>query len=183
MEKFGIPKVEREALYCFIGPPLLDMFQSEFGVSKEEAQTMLKLYREYFSTKGLFENQVYPKVKETLKALKERGATLCLATSKPEIYAKEILKHFDLAQYFTFIGGSTLEETRTKKEDVIDYVLAEAGIPKEATLMVGDRIYDIQGAHSRGLHAAGVLFGYGDREELKDAEYIFEEFDQLLNLA
>lgn len=182
MEKFGLEKVDREQLYCFIGPPLLDMFQSQFGVNKDESQTMLTLYREYFSTKGLFENKVYPGVKETLKRLKEKGATLCLATSKPEPFAKEILKHFDLAQYFAFIGGSTMEETRTKKEDVIAYVMKEAKIPKEGTLMVGDRVYDIEGAHANGLCAAGVLFGYGDREELKDAEHIIEKFDELIDL-
>ena len=88
MEKFGLPKVAREELYCFIGPPLLEMFQSQFGVNKEEAQTMLTLYREYFSTKGLFENSLYSGIKETLAALKAQGAILCLATSKPEVFAK-----------------------------------------------------------------------------------------------
>lgn len=182
MEKFGLPKVAREELYCFIGPPLLEMFQSQFGVNKEEAQTMLNLYREYFSTKGLYENSLYSGIKETLAALKAQGATLCLATSKPEIFAKEIMKHFDLDQYFDFIGGSTLEETRTKKEDVIAYVLKEANLPKESTLMVGDRIYDIEGANVHSIPCAAVLYGYGDREELKDADYILEKFEELLGI-
>lgn len=182
MEKFGIPKVEREKLYCFIGPPLLDMFQSEFGVTKEEAQTLLTLYREYFSTKGLYENTLYDGIKETLAALKKQGATLCLATSKPEGFAKEILRHFELYDYFDFIGGSTMEETRTKKEDVIAYVLEEAKLPKEDTLMVGDRVYDIEGAKIHSLPCAAVLYGYGDREELKDADYILEKFEELLNI-
>lgn len=182
MEKFGLEKVAREQLYCFIGPPLLDMFCSQFGVSREDSQTMLTLYREYFSTKGLFENKVYDGVAETLAALKKRGAMLYLASSKPEVFVKQILAHFDLARYFAFIGGSTMEETRTKKEDVIAYVMEEAGIPKEGTLMVGDRVYDIEGAHANGLAAAGVLFGYGNREELKDAEHILETFEELLNL-
>lgn len=182
MEKFGLEKVAREKLYCFIGPPLLDMFCSQFGVSREESQTMLTLYREYFSTKGLFENKVYDGVAETLAALKERGARLYLASSKPEIFVKQILAHFKLDQYFTFIGGSTMEETRTKKEDVIAYVMEEGKVPKEGALMVGDRLYDIEGAHANGIAAAGVLFGYGNRKELKDAEHILETFEELLNL-
>ena len=182
MEKFGLEKVAREQLYCFIGPPLLDMFCSQFGVSREESQTMLTLYREYFSQKGLFENKVYDGVAETLAALKERGAKLYLASSKPEIFVKQILAHFKLDQYFSFIGGSTMEETRTKKEDVIAYVMEEGKVPKEGTLMVGDRLYDIEGAHANGIAAAGVLFGYGNCEELKDAEHILEKFEDLLNL-
>ena len=182
LEKFGLPIPEDRVLDNFIGPPLLDSFAKYCGASPDEAQTLLKLYREYFSVKGLFENEVYDGVRETLAALKKGGATLCLATSKPELYAKQIVEHFGIAQYLDFVGGSTMDETRTKKSDVINYVLENTGIRAGEAVMVGDRKYDVEGGRACGLDTVGVTFGYGSPEELADANYIIDSFPELLNI-
>ncbi len=179
MKKFKLPLIPREELYVFIGPPLLSSFQKHFGVTADESKIMLTYYREYFSDKGLFENTVYPHIEDSLKNLKERGHQLYLATSKPEPYAKKILAHFNLDLYFSFIGGSTLEETRTEKDEVIRYVMEKNNLDPHETLMVGDRSYDIIGAHQCGLKAMGVLYGYGDQKELQNADFIIATPSQL----
>ncbi len=185
LDKFGIHIENREELYKFIGPPLIDMMMQEYGFSREKATRGLAYYREYFSVKGLFENEVYNGIPDMLKALKEKGYKLVLATSKPEEYARKILEHFDLAKYFYFIGGSDMAETRSTKEAVIEYDLAALGNPDvQRCIMVGDRKYDVTGAREFGIDCIGVLFGYGSYEELKEtkATYIVETVKELEEL-
>ena len=183
LKKFGLPELEERTLDQFIGPPLLDSFQLYCGVSREDSHTLLRLYREYFSEHGLYENTVYDGVEETLAELCRRGKRLHLATSKPEPYAKKILEHFDLLRYFTFVGGSTMDETRTDKAEVVAYVLASAELDPRKCVMIGDRRYDVEGGKANGLSTVGVLFGYGDREELKDADRLVESPLQWLTVS
>lgn len=170
LKKFNITPPKNEELYCFIGPPLLDSFQKYYGLSKEESVKAVEYYREYYVPTGMFENAVYEGIDEMLTELRKQGKKIYLATSKPEVFAVKILEHYGLAHHFTFMGGSTLDETRTNKAEVITYVLETAGITdKEKVIMVGDRHHDIGGAVQNGLESIGVLFGYGDIEELTDA--------------
>ena len=165
---FGL-SASREELLSFIGSPLIDSFMDRFGLSEEDARRAVAVYREYFIPKGMFENQVYPGVPALLDHLCASGKKLYLATSKPEPFAKEILSHFRLDGYFTFIGGSTLDETRTRKDQVLRYVLEENRIPPEDALLIGDRLHDAEGARAVGIPCIGVLWGYGDRQELSAA--------------
>ena len=170
LKKFNIAPPKNEELYTFIGPPLMDSFQKYYGMSKDESITAVKYYREYYVPTGMFENEVYEGIDELLSDLKESGRKIYLATSKPEVYAKKILEHYNLAHYFTFIGGSTLDETRVNKDEVITYVLDTINeSDKDKFIMVGDRQHDINGAKKNGLQSIGVLFGYGDIEELTTA--------------
>lgn len=180
LKQYGLPPLQEGILDRFVGPPLLDSFEQYCHVTREESHRLLELYREYFSEKGIFENYLYEGVEETLGELCRRGARLYLATSKPEPFAKRILTHFGLDPYFTFVGGSTMEETRTAKDEVIAYVLSEAAVPREGCVMVGDRIYDVKGGRSCGLSTAGVLYGYGDREELLEADHLISAVHELL---
>lgn len=182
LAKFNMHIESREELYKFIGPPLVDMMMQEYDFSKEKAQQGLAYYREYFSVKGLFENEVYVGIPELLGDLQASGYKLVLATSKPEKFAKQILEHFDLAKYFHFIGGSDMAESRATKEAVIEYDLAALGNPDpQRCIMVGDRKYDVIGAREYGIDCVGVLFGYGSREELEEtnAAYIVETVAEL----
>ena len=182
LERAGLTPLDEETLNLFIGPPLIDSFQQYCGATADEARELVRLYREYFSVTGLFENEVYDGIREMLEALKERGAKIFLATSKPEPFAVKILEHFDLMKYFTFAGGSTMDETRTAKWEVIDYVLKTANISAEESVMVGDRKYDIEGGRKCGLDTVGVTFGYGDRSEFDDANYIIDIPKELLDI-
>ena len=170
LEKCGIEVSNRSELYKFIGPPLWDSFEKYYGFSKEEANTAVEFYREYYRDKGIFENLVYDEIEDLLKTLKANNKVLIVATSKSEVFAKQILEHFDIAKYFTYIAGSNLDGTRVKKGEVIKYALKSCNIfDLSKAIMVGDREHDIIGAKEAGINSIGVLFGYGDRNELDKA--------------
>lgn len=170
LRKYGIEVADRRELYKFIGPPLKESFEKYYSFSAEEAERAIIYYREYYTDKGMFENEVYEGIKELLGEIRKAGKIAVVATSKPELFAKRILEHFGLAEYFQYIVGATMDETRTKKDEVISYILQNYDIPKQArVLMVGDREHDILGAKKTGIDSLGVLFGFGDYEELKNA--------------
>ena len=185
LESFGIHVPDRKVLYPFIGPPLLDSFMEFYGFSEKDARQAIEKYREYFGRQGIFENELYPGVPEALEQLKKAGARLVLATSKPEPYAKEILEHFHLMGYFDFLSGSQLDGTRSKKGEVIAHALHHCGKgPAEKALMVGDRKHDVQGALENHIPCAGVLYGYGSRDEFQaaGATYIVDTLKELEEL-
>ena len=185
LKKFGIEVEDISTLNHFIGPPLLDTFMEDYGFSKEKAQTAIDYYRERFRVKGLYENVVYDGVFDMLEELKNGGREIILATSKPEPFAREILRHFRMEKYFLFIAGSNFDGTRTAKAEVIEYALENAGVTnKSACIMIGDRKHDIIGAQKTGLNSIGVLYGYGSREELENANatYIAETVEDITKL-
>ena len=167
--RLGMPVSPREKLFVFIGPPLIEMVMSEWGLSQAEADQALVYYREHFGTKGLFENVPYAGIGACLAELKAAGLRLFVATSKPEPLSLRILEHFDLLRYFEAVAGSTMDEQRTKKGEVIAYALSTYHLDPSETVMVGDREHDVIGARENGLPCIGVLYGYGSREELTAA--------------
>ncbi len=185
LQKLGIPVPERRELYKFIGPPLMDSLMKYYGLSEAGARQAISYYREYYAETGMMENRVYAGIEELLKALSQAGKRLCVATSKPEGFARTILEHFKLASYFEYIAGAELDGTRTKKDEVIAYALEQCALPMGGNaLMVGDREYDILGAAKCGLDCVGVLFGYGRAEELQraGAAYIVKTVEELAEL-
>ncbi len=182
LKYFDIEVMDRHTLEPFIGPPLWESYMKIFGFTKEDADLAVKYYREYFSKIGLFENKVYDGIPEMLDELRNIGLRLSVATSKPAIYSRHILEKFGLWEYFDFLSGSELDGTRVNKAEVIEYAVSELDI-KDRTkiLMVGDRLHDINGAHECGIMAAGVLWGYGSREEHEKcgADYIVSSIEEL----
>lgn len=183
LKKYGIDVKDRTELYKFIGPPLLNSFQDYYGFSEEQAVQAVEYYREYYQKTGIYENYVYEGILELLKELKAEGITLLVATSKPEPFARLIMEHYHLADYFTYIAGATMDnKTRVKKADVIRYAMQNCEAEdKRKLVMVGDRKHDILGAKEVGIDSIGVLFGYGDREELEQAgaTYIAETVETI----
>ena len=181
LDYYGIKVENLDTLEKFIGPPLSDSFQEFYGFDREKSLEAVEKYREYFKDKGIFENELYPGMEQLLKTITEQGGKIVLATSKPEVFAKRILEYFHIDKYFTFAAGSTLDTTRNKKEDVIRYALDSLGIAAEEAIMIGDRKHDVIGAKENGMACIGVLFGYGDREELESAgaDVIVETVEEL----
>jgi phosphoglycolate phosphatase len=170
LKKYGIDVSDRKELYKFIGPPLEGSFEKYYGFSKKEAKRAVEYYREYYRDKGIFENVVYHGLEDLLKELEINSKILIVATSKPEVFAKQVLEYFDIAKYFTYIAGSNLDGTRVKKCEVIRYALKSSNIIDfSKTIMIGDRKHDIIGAKDVGISSIGVLFGYGSRDELEEA--------------
>ena len=180
LKYFGREIPSYEELCNLIGPPLPYSFETILGFPKEKVMEAVAKYREYFATKGLYENSVYPGIPELLQTLKANGKHLVVATSKPEEYSIKIIDHFGLSKYFDFVCGSLMDESRSKKSEVIAYALQRCALgedDKSRVLMVGDRFHDIEGAQQNGLKSCGVLFGYGSREELEEAgaDYIVKD--------
>ena len=178
---FDVHVEDLDSLCRFIGPPLAPAFREVYGFSEETAEAALAKYRERFGTVGLFENELYSGIPEVLSALQKAGYRLFLATSKPTVYATQILDHFGLSSYFEFVGGAEIGGPRIHKPDVIEYVLAENHLKREETVMIGDRKYDMEGGKGANLATVGVLYGYGDREELTEygADVICETVEDL----
>ena len=175
LKHFGIDKDPNELCH-FIGPPLKVMFNHDYGFNDAECDTAIKVYRERFSVVGKFENELYPCTVETLKTLKQNGKRLFIATSKPEVFALDIAKHFDIFKYFERIHGIALGEEHIEKDVVIKRLMEQYNLSPDDTLMVGDRCFDIEGAHKNNLKCVGVLFGYGSEQEHieANADYIVD---------
>ena len=187
LKYYGLQIPSYEELCKLIGPPLPYSFETTFGFDHDKAMEAVGKYREYFADRGLFENKVYPGIPELLQKLRAQGKHLLVATSKPQEYSIRILEHFNLAQYFDFICGSLMDESRSKKSEVIAYALECCGLGEDAkdkVLMVGDRFHDIEGAKANHVKSCGVLFGYGSRQELEDAgaDYIARDIQELLKI-
>ena len=143
---FNIEVEDLRSLCPFIGPPLKTSFKDFYQFTDEQADVAIAKYREYFSKQGIFENTLYQGIDELLRLLTENEMKIYLATSKPQPFAQQILEYFHLESYFTFVGGSTFD-----------------------VVMIGDRKYDIKGAKANNIDSIGVLYGYGDEEELANA--------------
>ena len=161
----------------FLGPPLYRSFAEFCGMNEEQVNEAVRIFRERYSTVGLFENRVYDGVPEMLKRLRDGDKRIMVATSKPEVYAVRIFDRFGLSQFFEIVGGANINGTRNDKDEVIEYVLGKAGISdRSSVLMIGDRRQDVDGAHKTGLKCMGILWGFGSIEELTEAgaDYIAE---------
>ena len=173
-EKMGMRVWEFEELRFMVGPPLIESFTKEFGMELKKAEEGIEVFRERYSTIGLFENKVFPGIVEMLEVLKAKGKRMAVAASKKEDLAIQILEHFGIAKYMEVIGGDMREAGRDNKAKVIDYVLETMEAEKGDVIMVGDRKFDIEGAHAIGIPCIAVEWGYGDRAEFEayGADYI-----------
>ena len=170
LEHLGVAVPDLEALTRFIGPPLHLSFARFYGFDEMKAREAVSRYREYFAETGLYENAVYPGIPNLLARLQEHGHRLLVATSKPTVYARQILEHFQLDRYFEQVVGSDLDLTRSDKAQIIAEALAgQADMARDVVVMVGDREHDILGARANRIASIGVTYGYGSLAELRDA--------------
>lgn len=171
LEKMGISVPSYAFLCTFVGPPLSYSYQTFCSMTPKQAEQATEYYRERYRKIGIFENRVYDGIEALLAELQHRGYILAVASSKPEVFVKQILEYFHLDGYFQFLGGSLLNGGRSEKADVVAYVLRQMQVEKKAeAVLVGDTIYDMQGAVKAGIGAIGVLYGYGNRAEMEACE-------------
>ncbi len=187
----GIEEPDLKKLERFIGPPLRDSFVEFYGMTPEEAEESVAKYRERYMPVGVFENEIYPGIAELLKCCKAAGKKLAVASSKPQTLVDEVLRHFNITQYFDIVMGCELDGTRGKKEEVVEEVLRlfelidcdREKLKKEA-VMIGDRKFDITGGRFFGLSTIGVRFGYAEEGELEaaGADYVVDSVAELEEL-
>ncbi|KWU62462.1 phosphoglycolate phosphatase [Bacillus mycoides] len=170
LEKIGIEEVNISGLDSFIGSPIQQSFVDRYNMNEIEVERAVFYFREYLKQSGLLENKVYDGIGALLQELKDAGNRLFVATSKPTVFAKQVIEHFQLTTFFEEIVGSNLDGTRIKKEEIIAHILqTNEELQKEEMVMIGDRKYDVIGANSNGIASIGVLYGYGNEIELSDA--------------
>jgi phosphoglycolate phosphatase len=169
LAKFDVPVPTQDELTWCIGPPLHANFRALLGCSDSDADRAVAFYRERFGEVGLFENNLYAGIEDTLMTVAAPGRRLFVATSKPHVYADRIIDHFGLRRHFERVFGSELDGTRVDKSDLLRYALDETSTDPARAMMIGDRKHDMIGAANNGISTIGVLYGYGSREELTTA--------------
>ena len=182
LSHFGYAELPLSRLAVHVGPPLDQAFSSITGLRSSSAlDGFVAKYRERYGEIGYSENVLYPGIPEVLHSFASAGITLAVCTSKRVDYAENILELFGLRSYFSFVCGG---EIGTQKWQQIRDLL-ENGAVSQSTVMVGDRAVDMSAAHGNGLRAAGVLWGYGSREELEAEQprYLFSTPQELLGLV
>ena len=183
LNSFGIEENNQDNLRRFIGPPLVDAFKNFYNMTEENALMAVKKYRERYSKVGIYENELFDGVDILLKGLKESGKKIALATSKPHIFAREILKSFNLTEYFDILVGAEFDGTRNDKKDVIAEVLKQAGEYKNP-VMIGDRKHDVEGARENGVDFIGVSFGFAPEGEFEQfgVDKVVDSFKELIEI-
>lgn len=189
LERFGITVADRDSLAPYIGPPLRDSFREFQGFSAEQAERAVGYYREYYSTKGILQNELMPGMRTAFRRLEQAGCKLYVATSKPELFARQILEYLDLSSYFQVIAGSSMDGSRDNKVAVLQYLLEQIGVERDSDairdiVMVGDRKFDVLGAQEFGIDQIGVLFGYGSREEFEacNTRFVVETAEEMTDI-
>lgn len=186
LNKYNINENNPAVLRSFVGPPLNQQFIDCYNFSEEQSLQAVQYFREYYSTTGILENNVYPQIPELLNSLYQMNLKLLIASSKPEKFVKKILAQHDLLKYFTFVGGSLFDGSRVNKDDVLSYVLTEMQIQQfDDCIMIGDRKYDILGAKKFGFTSVGVTYGYGERCELQavNADFLIDRPLELIDIV
>lgn len=173
-----------ELLRKFVGPPLYYSFSEFCGFSEEHSNEMTEKYRERYRIKGYLESRAYEGIPETLAVLKEAGFRLATASSKPLKFVDDICENVGIKQYFDYLGGTAFDNKTESKTVVIEKAMKALGADTSNTLMVGDRLFDIEGAHNAGIPCCGVLYGFGSREEFLEynADFIVEAPKDLLSI-
>lgn len=184
-ESYGHGTPSDDLLKKFIGPPLYHSFTVFCGFDDKHAWEMTDKYRERYKKIGYLESRLYDGIPETLKALKEQGYKLATASSKPLHFVDQICENLGIKEYFDFLGGTEFDNTSESKATVIENAMKNLGANLDNTLMVGDRLFDIEGAHQVGIPCCAVLYGFGNREEFEEynAEYIVETPEEILDIV
>ncbi len=183
-----IPTPSREFLRVFIGPPLYASYMKHFGMDEKNAHEAVEHYREYYSDRGVFENTVYDGIMQLLAELKAAGCRVVMATSKPKEYAKEIARQTGMMQYFDYICGASFDGSLVEKDEIIAHLFEVTSLDEGDSVMIGDTLFDAEGAQKNGIDCIGVAYGYGKKEELQKStavavvdtvdelkEYLFKE--------
>jgi len=170
LTQLGYPSPPLPELERFIGPSIRQVAAELFATQDDALiERAISVYRERFSTVGLFENEVYAGIDALLPELSERGCTLWLCTAKPWVFAEQIVRHFGFSSWLRRVYGPELDGTREDKSELLRYLIARESLPASASVMIGDRKHDALAANANGLASVGVLYGFGDEAELKAA--------------
>lgn len=170
LQKMGIDEPDLSALEHFIGPPLYDEFRRCYVFSDTQAKQAVAHYRERFGDIGWQENILFTGVPDLLRAIRAAGKKIAIASSKPTVFVEKILRLFEIDVFFDVISGATLDGSIGTKAEVLEQALTQLHVvDRDQAVLVGDRLHDVEGAHTLGVRCIGVTFGFGGWKELHDA--------------
>ena len=175
LRDLGFPEYPPETYRRMVGPPLQEGFMSCFGMSKVQAEECVMAYRSYYTETALKEHAMYSGVPAMVWDLRCRGKRMGIATTKPRVYAVQILNDYRIAPYFDIIMGPNLNGSvppHPTKKSVLLHAMAGMGLRQEQLpecLMVGDRRYDVEGARDMTIDFVGAGYGYAEPGELEAA--------------
>lgn len=184
LDYYGINETDLEKLKVFIGPPLKISFMKHYNFTEEKAIEAVAKYRERYQPIGLYECELYPDVEKCIRGLKEKGYLIGMASSKPEVSCRKILEHFEIIDLFDDVVGATFDGKIDTKEEVLNEVLRRwSNIDKADMCLVGDTLFDVEGANRVGISCVGVSYGFGDVNEMRDAGAIaiYNSMQELLD--
>lgn len=165
----GLPEPTPEQLRALIGPPFPAAFRELLGVDVPTGDAMMTAYHECYGAGAMFDVTLYEGIPEALEELTARGDVLAVTTSKPGVYAGQIVAHLGLADVFAGgVHGAALDGSVEGKAAVVGLALTRHG-DGPVTGLVGDRNHDVEGAAAHELPCLGVTWGFGGREELEAA--------------
>lgn len=170
LKHFGIDEPDLDKLAVFIGPPLVDSFMKHYNFTEEQAKAATAKYRERYTPIGVHETHMYPNTRECIEELKRQGYVIGMASSKPTNYCTTVLEDFGILELFDDVVGATMDGRISSKEQVLDEVFRRwSHYGKDEICLIGDTLYDVNGANYAGIPCVGVSFGFGDAKELKEA--------------
>jgi phosphoglycolate phosphatase len=170
LEKEGLPPFDEERIIAYIGGPLREVICEHHGLDDEAATRLIAQFRDYYRRIGIYENRLFPGVKELLEMLRRQGRRLAIATAKPTASAHLVLALFGIADRFEVVSGSDVAAGRGTKAKILEYALKGLAVDGSArAVMIGDRRYDIEAAHENEVDSIGLVHGYGNAEELREA--------------
>ena len=181
LEKIEHPPISQTELRAFLGPPMELHLMDEYGFNRSDAAGAYTFYKEYYETKGMYENRLFNGIQDMLIQLKRSGKTAYIATSKPEHLAVSILDWLGVLDLFANVFGARHDLGIYGKTQVLKRAVDTLGEAPQNPVMVGDRYLDAVGARDVGFDIIGVLYGYGDLEELVSAkcDYIVDSVSDL----
>lgn len=182
LKEIGQPVPPMKELLRWVGPPLTQSFADRAGLSPADVERALKIYRAHYLDVGAYDSKLFDGMADLLLGLKSAGATVALATSKPLTPASVMLHHFTLTHYFDVVAAAADDESRGRKDQVIEDALTELqakGHSTSSIIMVGDRIHDVEGAEVHGIDTIMVRWGYGGPAEWEQAHHVVETPRQL----
>lgn len=178
----GIPVPPEAILTTYVGPPLLRALADDFGLDHERAHELLTVYRRDYAEHGALDTAVFPGLRGILERLTAAGVPLAVATSKPETQAVRILEHLNVAAFFEVIAGAHDDESHSGKAEIVANALERLrarGVNTDNPVMIGDRIYDVDGAAAHDIPTVLVEWGYGSPSEAHDALAVVHSTEQL----
>ncbi len=169
-ETLGQPRLSREELLDFIGPPLTASFSKHYGFDEKTTWEAIRLFRQHYQEGAVFLAKPYEGIYDLCRALQEHGIAMAVATNKIEPMAQKLLAHFGFDRYCSPIRGADPEGKR-KKADLVRSCLEELNVLPQNAVLMGDTVFDAEGAADAGVHFLAVTYGFGFRTREDAGEY------------